>query len=143
MINFIKNLFRPAPKKSGLVYIVDDSVAYAFIIGRYLEEGHPGVNVRIFPTGESCLQELDHEPDLIIMDYYLNSKNADAANGLENIKKIRKQKFDQNIVVLSGQQDMDVVIDAVKLYNCSYIAKDIHALPRVGELVREIYSQAS
>lgn len=138
-MNFLKSLFKSKTIKTGIVFIVEDNPAYAETLKTFLKSGFPQIQeIKIFPVGETCLIELHRNPDLIIIDYFLDTKYYDAETGLENIQKIRAEKPDMNIIVLSSQNDIGVVLEAVKKYNCSYIKKDNDAFTRIEELAREI-----
>lgn len=45
-----------------------------------------------------------------------------------------------NIIVLSAQEDIEVVLEAVKKYNCSYVKKDESAFGKVEEMVLDIFN---
>ena len=94
--------------------------------------------VKYFPVGETCLSELDMNPDLIIIDYYLDSKYPDAHTGLEIIREIRKERPKQNIIVLSSQDDVQVVIDSISVYHCSYVKKNDEAFKRIGDIMEAL-----
>jgi two-component system OmpR family response regulator len=90
-------------------------------------------------VGETCLTEIDRNPDIIIIDYFLDSKYFDAETGLEIVKKIRMQKPDMNIVVVSSQNDLNVVQEAISVHHCSYINKDEKAFSKIEEIIKEFY----
>ena len=119
---------------------MEDNGVYAQTLKSYLKTNIPAIKeVKLFPVGETCLMELHQHPDAIIMDYYLDSKYYDAETGLENIKKIRSQHPEMNIVVLSAQEDISIVIESINRYNCSYIKKDAAAFEKLEDLLLEIY----
>lgn len=138
-MSFLKNLFkRPKNEKSGIVFVVEDNPVYAQTLKTFLQSEFPQIKeVKIFPVGETALMSLHHDPDLIIMDYFLDTKYFDAETGLEIVKKIRAEKPEMNVIVLSAQEDIDVVLQAVKTHNCSYVKKDADAFGRVADIARE------
>lgn len=138
-MNFLKNLLKSKPSKSGIIFIVEDNPVYAKMLEVFIKSNFPETKeVKIFPVGEVCLMELDRNPDVIIIDYFLDTKYYDAETGLEIIKKIRARKPEVHIIVLSSQKDIDVVVEVVKTHNCSYINKDKEAFSRVEEIIKEI-----
>jgi two-component system OmpR family response regulator len=138
-MNFLKNILKPKMPRTGIVFIVEDNASYSKMLDFYLKSHFPSIKKQVtFPVGETCLMELDQNPDLIIIDYFLDSKYHDAQTGLEIIKEIRKRKPNQNIIVLSGQGDVQVVIDCVKTYHCSYVKKDDEAFRRIGDIMEEL-----
>jgi DNA-binding NarL/FixJ family response regulator len=140
-MSFWKDLFKSKEQeKTGLVFIVEDNKLYAETLKVFLGAEVPAIKeLKIFPVGETSLLELKKNPDIIIIDYFLDSKYYDAETGLEIIKQIRTEKPEVNIIVLSSQEDIDVVLEMVKKYNCSYVRKDAEAFEKVGEIVAEIY----
>lgn len=140
-MSFWKDLFKAKEQeKTGLVFIVEDNKPYAETLKVFLVAEVPAIEeIKLFPVGETCLLELKKNPDIIIIDYFLDSKYYDAETGLEIIKQIRTEKPEVNIIVLSSQEDIDVVLEMVKKYNCSYVKKDAEAFEKVGEIVAEIY----
>ncbi len=137
-MSFLKKLFKPKTERTGLVFVVEDNKVYSEALKAYLSVEIPAITeVKTFPVGETCLMELHKNPDMIIIDHFLDSRFYDAEPGLEIIKKIRAEKPEVNIIVLSSQQDIDVILEMVKKYNCSFVQKDENAFGKVGELVRE------
>ncbi|MEO6166311.1 MAG: hypothetical protein ABIO46_04640, partial [Chitinophagales bacterium] len=66
------------PKK---IFIVDDDEMLTEALTDYLTRKVQHT-VQSFLTGEECLQHLGDSPDFIILDYFLNSVEKNAANGL-------------------------------------------------------------
>lgn len=128
-----------APERTGIVFIVEDNPMYAKTLESSIKASFPEMNqVKTFPVGETCLMELRRNPDVIIIDYFLDSKYEDAETGLEIIRQIRAEKPDVNIIVLSSQNDIDVVVEAVDKYNCSYVKKDEDAFAKVELLIANL-----
>lgn len=125
-----------APEKTGIIFIVEDNPMYAKTLESSIRASFPEMNeVKTFPVGETCLLDLRRNPDVIIIDYFLDSKYDDAETGLEIIRQIRAEKPDVNIIVLSSQSEIDVVVEAVEKYNCSYVKKDEDAFNKVEMLI--------
>ena len=138
-MSFLKNFFKPALSKSGIIFVVEDNPAYAKTLEAFLKSSFPDAKeVKVFSVGETCLMELQRNPDIIIIDYFLDTKYHDAETGLEIIKKIRAEKPKVNIIVLSSQKEIEVVLEAVKTYNCKYVQKDEHAFTTIESIINEI-----
>ena len=140
-MNFLKNLFASKLKKSGIIFIVEDNPVYAKTLEKFIQSSFADIKeIKTFPVGETCLLELHRNPDIIMMDYILDTKYFDAATGLEIIKQIRSQKPEINIILLSLQNDIEVVNEAIKKYNCRYVRKDEDTFYRIEEIIKEIYN---
>jgi response regulator of citrate/malate metabolism len=139
-MNFLKKLFKIKSPKSGIIFIVEDNPIYAKTLEAFVRSCFPDTKeIIICPTGEICLSEFHKNPDVIIVDYFLDTNNQNAATGIDIIKKIRVEKSETNIIVLSSQKEIEVVLEAVKTYQCSYIKKDEQAFGRLEEILKEIY----
>jgi DNA-binding NarL/FixJ family response regulator len=138
-IKFLRKFLRSKISDPLTIFIVEDNSMYAKAMELFLKTGFSNIKeVKVFPVGETCLMELHKNPDLIIMDYFLNTKFPDAETGLEIIKQIRAIRPQQNIVVLSSQNDIAVVLEAVKKYKCDYIRKDKYAFGQLRGIVDAI-----
>jgi two-component system, OmpR family, response regulator len=80
--------------------------------------------VELFPNGEECIQNLHHNPKVVILDYSLNSNLPDAQNGIEILKKIKKQNNKIDIVLLSSNDKANLALNAVKHGACNYLVKE-------------------
>jgi DNA-binding NarL/FixJ family response regulator len=126
-------------KKTGIIFIVEDNPMYAKTLESSIRASFPLVSeIKTFPVGETCLMELHRNPEVIVIDYYLDSKYDDAETGLEIIRQIRAEKPNVNIIVLSSQSEIDIVIEAVAKYNCSYVKKDEDSFSKVELLIGKI-----
>jgi DNA-binding NarL/FixJ family response regulator len=139
-MDFLKNIFKGKKSKTGLVYIAEDDEMFAKTLKHWLEQDPHIRQVKIFPVGELVLLELDKSPDLIIMDFFLNSKYRDAENGLEITREIHERNPDINIILLSAQDSLSVVIESIKKYHCSYVKKGAGAFEKIREVLKEVYS---
>ena len=74
--------------KKVTIFIVDDDAL--FLKSLEIEFNMNGdFEIKAFPTGELCLEQLDLNPDIIILDYYLNGIDDGAMNGLETLIRIK------------------------------------------------------
>jgi two-component system, NtrC family, response regulator AtoC len=105
--------------KNNLIYIVDDDQPLNNMICMFLEkEGYK--RVKGFYKGEDMLKELtDKEPIIVIQDYDLPG-----LSGLDILKKVKPAYRNVDFVFLSGQSQIGVAVDAIKLGAFDYIVKD-------------------
>ena len=93
--------------KKSLVFLVDDDNVYLNTLEHNLSKNSPGnITFKKYMTGEQCLKELQQNPDIIILDYQLNSKDKTAMNGIEILKRIKSQNRDIQVIMLSGQDSL-------------------------------------
>lgn len=123
-------------KKSKLVFIVEDNAIYAKSLQKYLTDHLPeGSQVEIFQVGELAIDKLHMNPDCIVMDYFLNSKFHDAADGLSMIKEIRTKSPNIKMIVLSSQDNLEVAITAMEQTQGKYIIKNDQAFQKVADFI--------
>jgi two-component system OmpR family response regulator len=118
------------------VFIVEDNDIYAKSLQGFIIAHFPEIKIKIFPVGETCLMKMHLNPNIVIMDYFLNSKYDEAQNGLEIIKRIKAHNPQTNIIVLSAQENYNVVLDAIKQYGCFYVQKDEEAFNKVEQMIK-------
>lgn len=130
------------PITDVIIFIVEDNEVYAKSLQTFLRTRFFNIKeIKTFRIGELCLMELNRKPCIVIMDYYLNSKYEDAFNGLDIIKRIKEQLPKTNIIVLSAQKQFNVITEAIKEYDCSYIQKDEDAFNNVEKLIKTIFDR--
>ena len=128
-------------KKPIYIFIVEDNEIYARLLRTFIQIRFPDIKrIDIFRIGELCLIELYRNPNIVIMDYFLNSKYEKAQNGLEMIKRIKEQKPQTNIIILSAQEKLSVALEAIKQYDCIYVQKGHEAFNKIEQHINEILS---
>jgi len=121
------------------IMLVDDD----FIFLQMLKESLTEIdNIEIFTakTGEECVENIDSSFKILVLDYFLNSENPDAQNGLEILKQVKQIVPEINVIVLSGQEDGNLVYDFVRESVANYVIKDNNAFENVNKSIRELLS---
>ncbi len=141
-MNWFSKFFNRISLNSKIIFIVEDNEVYAKSLKSFIQNCFPKVNeIKIFRIGEMCLLELHRNPCIVIMDYFLNSQYGDAENGLEIIKRIKKQNPQTNIILLSAQEKFDIAIEAIEQHNCTYVQKDQDAFNKVENIIKGIFKR--
>jgi DNA-binding NarL/FixJ family response regulator len=143
-LNALRNVFKKVVHThTNPIFIIEDDVMYGKALKAFIQNCFPYKEVKIFPIGEMSLMELQMHPTVIIIDYFLNSKFAEAHNGLEIIKQIKNRQPNTNIIVLSAQEKPGVILEAIRDYDCRYVQKDKDAFQHVERLIKEFLTQKS
>jgi two-component system OmpR family response regulator len=122
------------PKK---IFIVDDDQMLTEALADYLTRKIPHI-VSTFHTGEQCLEHLSEKPDVIILDYYLNTVQKDAASGLEILNTIKKHYPAMHIIMLSGQERYGIALQTIQKGAEQYVMKDEMAFEKIAKMINEI-----
>lgn len=107
------------------VFIVDDDKMFLTSLEHQLKTMfRTKTKIQSFTTGEECLKHIQEAPNIIILDYYLNSKFKDAMNGLEILKKVLHLYPETKVIMVSGQEKMEIAVDSIKYGAYDYIVKN-------------------
>lgn len=124
------------------IFLVDDNALYltnleiAFGSKEYY-------NITKFATGELCLEKLSLNPDIIILDYYLNSVVTNAINGLETLIRIRAVNPLVPVIILTGEEDLEVRKNCMEHKATKYIIKSDISFARLREIITKIFIDKS
>lgn len=118
------------------IFIVDDEPLLTEMLSDYLTENNPGLSIKTFQTGEACLQCLQEEPDVVILDYYLNSREKDAANGIDILKEIKKRNKSLPVIMLSSQKSYGTAAQTIQYGAVHYVIKGKDAFGEIHELIK-------
>ncbi|MBE2289940.1 MAG: response regulator [Chitinophagaceae bacterium] len=121
-------------KISGTVFIVDDNDMLSMALEDYITEKTPH-KVRVFATGEDCIRHLDDGPDVVILDYYLNSVKHTAADGSKILQAIKRFNPGIHVIMLSGQDAYGAALQTIMKGADSYVIKDSDAFTKVLKIL--------
>ncbi len=121
------------------VFIVEDNELYAKSLQSFLYCQFPELKtVKNFRIGELCLLEMFQKPEIIVLDFMLNSKYGEASNGLDIIKEIKRELPETDVIVLSSLAATNPSILSIKKYYSSYIHKNETAFENLKNLMEYI-----
>lgn len=123
--------------KIKLFLVDDDAVFLKSLEIEFLQ--HADFEIETFATGELCLANLSHNPDVIILDYYLDDINPNAMNGIETLDKIKKVNEKIPVIMLSAQDKIDVAISCMHHKAFDYVVKSETAFVRLQKNISTIY----
>lgn len=119
------------------IILVDDDFIFLEMLKESLID-NPDYNIVTFLTGEECLNHMHLNPDVIVLDYYLNSENPNAKNGLDILKDIHAINPQAKVIILSGQEDGNLVYDFVRENAANYVVKDNNAFENIKTAIDDI-----
>ena len=123
--------------KIKLFLVDDDALFLKSLEIDFLE--HADFAIETFATGELCIANLKHNPDVIILDYYLDGIDKNAINGLETLDKIKSYNPDIPVVMLSSQDKIDVAINCMHHRAFDYVVKSETAFVRLQKIITTIF----
>ncbi len=120
------------------VFLVDDDVLFL----KSLEidfRAKADFDIETYSTGELCISHLQHNPDIIILDYHLDGTDKNAMNGIETLDKIKAFNIDIPVVMLSSQDKIDVAVNCMHHLASDYITKSETAFLRLQKTITTIF----
>jgi len=121
-----------------LLFLVDDDKVFLKSLEiEFLE--HADFIIETFETGELCLENLSLNPDIIILDYLLDGIVKNAMNGIETLDKIKAFNPDIPVVMLSGQDKIEVAIDCMHHLALDYVVKSETAFLRLQKIITSVF----
>jgi PAS domain S-box-containing protein len=117
--------------------IIEDEDAHFQLMKRAIIKAYPDASIHYFQEAAGCLERLDEiNPDVVISDYLLPGMN-----GIEFLKSLNREKRDIPVIMITGQGDENLAIQAMKLGAWDYLVKSgdfFTLIPSViGKVVRE------
>jgi DNA-binding NarL/FixJ family response regulator len=118
---------------SKLVFFVDDDKMILNLL-EYTFKSRGGIRVNTFFSGEECLDHMQLKPDLVVVDHMFTGVRGQM-NGLQVVRKIREIDKDVTILVLSGQEDENIIADFIQSGVKQYISKDDYFIDTLIETI--------
>jgi len=120
------------------IFLVDDDAV--FLKSLEIDFLHKGnFNITTFSTGEKCIEHLDKNPSIIILDYHLNGVDKNAMHGMDTLDAIKAKNPDIEVIMLSSQDKIDVAIDCMHHKATDYIVKSETAFIRLQKTITSIF----
>lgn len=131
-----------ADKKMS-VFIVDDDPIQAEMTKDTLAKFR-NFSILTYSTGEEALKAIRTtrvHPDIVILDYYLNSKDVDATNGLAVLRKLMELPKEPFVIMVSGQDRIEVAVNCIKYGAFDYVIKNESVFVRIEQVVKKILKE--
>ncbi|HHJ09564.1 MAG TPA: response regulator [Bacteroidetes bacterium] len=119
-----------------LIYVVDDDPFILNLVEKKLTR--EGFDVRVFKYGEECLAAMDTKPDIVVLDYLFVKHDDQVMNGKEIFSHIKEKYPDMPVIMLSGQDSGDVVLELARLGMNDYVIKDQFLIENLVVSLRDI-----
>jgi DNA-binding NtrC family response regulator len=120
------------PEKPFKIFVVEDSEWYNKLLVHTLSL-NPDYEINSFFNGNDLLKNLHESPDIITLDYQLPDMT-----GLELFNKIRSENSDAQVILISEQSDIDMVVTLLKMGAVDYITKSEDIRERLLNTVKNI-----
>lgn len=114
------------------IFVVEDNEWYNKLLVHNLSL-NPDYEVISCFSGKECIDRLVEAPDVITLDYRLPDMN-----GIEVLKLIKQENDDIQVILISEQEDIEIVVDLLKSGAYDYIVKSNDIKERLLNTVSNI-----
>lgn len=122
-----------------LIFFIDDDKMILNLL-EYTFQSRQDYKVICFQTGEECLENLDRDPSLIVLDHVLSGAGENRLSGLDTLKEIRKVNKNIPVVILTGQGDDALLAEFMEQGANRYLTKDDFFIDSLVETIQEVIS---
>ena len=123
--------------KIKLFLVDDDAVFLKSLEIEFLQNAD--FEIETFATGELCMENLSHSPDVIILDYHLDGIDKNAVNGMKTLDKIKAYNQDIPVIMLSSQDKIEVAINCMHHRAFDYVVKSETAFMRLRKIITTLF----
>jgi len=120
----------PSEKK---IFIVEDNDMHSMMMD-YLLSKENTFQIFKFKSGEECVQRLNVNPDIIILDYGLPGMN-----GMETFRKIKKYNPKIPVVIVTENKNIQIAQDFLNAGAYDYIFKEQNAFNKLNNAIDKVF----
>jgi DNA-binding NtrC family response regulator len=124
------------------LFLVDDDAVFMNNLEKELLET-ADFEILTFSTGELCLENINQNPDIIILDYELNAVNLDAMNGIDILDEILAFNPAIPVIMLSSQDEINVAVNCMHHDAFDYVVKSETSFLRLQMIMTTIFQLKS
>ena len=124
------------------IFIVEDNKVFALLLKSDIESAFEemAIKVHLFETGEACIKKIKElKPQVVILDYHLDSKYPDAANGIEVLDWIKSENPDTNVIMLTNEDNIMIASMTLKHGAFDYVVKTETTFKKINYSLANIF----
>ena len=118
------------------VFLVEDNEIYLKTLEFHLNKKFGDrIAVSSFLSGEACMEKIEENPDIIVLDFNLDSEDENAMDGLATLKAARAAIPSVTITMLSSQSSYGTAAKTIASGAVNYIIKDDKAADSLADFI--------
>jgi len=122
-------------KKKPRIFIVEDNKTFLQTLKLKLTLMYEKtIVIKGFTESETFLEEIKDGVEIVIMDFYLDYQSK--VEGVELLQQIKKTNPEIFVLVLTGEEDLNIAKECFELGADSYMVKSMESLDKI---VKEIH----
>lgn len=129
-------------KNQITIFIVEDNKVFTLALKADIETTFPDMPIKIhsFVTGETCMEKFKEEkPHVVILDYHLDSKYADASDGIKVLDWIKHQNPETNVIMITADDSCEIALKSFKHGAYDYVSKTESKFKKINSTLFNIF----
>ncbi|MCF8224685.1 MAG: response regulator [Bacteroidales bacterium] len=122
---------------SKLIFFVDDDKMIINLL-EYTFQSRQQYDVKAFESGEDCLNSIDLNPDLIVLDHNLSTDDDSKMNGLQTLEKIKSIKSDLPVIMLTAYGTEELLRKSLEIGAVRFLTKDDYFIDTLIQMIDEV-----
>jgi len=125
------------------IFIVEDNDVFAMALKADIENHYSNMalDIQLFKTGEESWGKFTGEkPQVVILDYNLNSKTKDAMDGNEVLVWFKRQNPKTKVILLTGEDNTEIAIESFRIGAFDYVVKNETQFKRIHYSLFNIFN---
>ena len=117
------------------LFVIDDEPMQAEMIKDYMKDRYL-FEVKTYASGEQAMPDIIAlKPEIIVLDYHLNSQVPNAKNGVEVLKEIKINSPKTNTVMFTGEDKLDIATSSMQNGAYDYVVKGESAFNKIEKVI--------
>lgn len=126
-----------AEHSTNYIFLVDDEPIQNEMLKDYIAERFE-YKIKTYESGEAMLKDMHLNPEIVVLDFHLNAHLPNAQNGIEVLNVIKEIHPSTQVIMLSGQDKLEVAVDSMKHGAYDYVIKGETAFSRMENILNNI-----
>jgi two-component system OmpR family response regulator len=119
------------------IFFVDDDKMIINLL-EYTFQSRQQYEIKSFESGEECILALDLNPDLIVLDHHLSSKEDEKMDGMQTLEKIREINPKLPVIVLTGKGSEELSQEFLSKGAAGYLTKDDYFIDSLFDTIYKV-----
>ena len=119
-----------------LIFIIDDDEAFTKLLKKELFKANY-TNLKVFQTGNECLENILEMPDIVFLDYTLEPD----MDGLFVLKKIKEVNKGIYVIMFTAMEKIELAIDSLKMGAYDFVVKNEHSFMKINNRIKKIINE--
>jgi DNA-binding NarL/FixJ family response regulator len=124
------------------IFLVEDNQLFLLALKADIEATFKNMTIKIysFLTGEACMQKFTQVmPQVVILDYYLNGKYPNTADGIKVLDQIKKENLGTCVIMLTNNDHIDIALESFHHGASDYIVKTATKFKKINYSLSNIF----